>query len=96
MPTAKKVVWVSKSGYAAAHDGLLRSLIARKIELFCAVGCECELWEDVMDALVVGPTGEGTWHVTTTSHPGETVAQAVEFAEIFQLDEPTDIEIIEV
>jgi hypothetical protein len=96
MSNAKKVVLVSKRGYDASHDGLLRSLIARKIELFCAVGRQCELWEEVMDALVVGPTGECEWHVTTSSHPSETVDEVVEFAKNWRLDEPSEVEVIEV
>ncbi len=96
MTTAKKIVLVSKAGYDPSHDDLLRGLIARKIGLFCAVGVDCELWEDVMDELVVGPTGDYEWHVTTTSHPDETTAEVVEFAEMFYLDEPSDVEVIEV
>ena len=93
---AKKVVLVSRRGYDPSHDNLLRNLIARKITLFCAVGPQCEVWGEVMDQLVVGPTGEFQWHVTTSSHPGETVAEVVDFAKSLLLDEPTDVEIIEV
>lgn len=96
MSTAKKVVLVSKEGYRASHDDLLRSLINRKICLFCVLGKDCELWEDVMDELVVGPTGENEWHVTTTCHPNKTIEEVLEFARMFQLDEPTGVEIIEV
>ena len=49
-----------------------------------------------MDELVVGPVGEYQWHVTTTSHPDETVADVVAFAESFHLDEPSTVEVIEV
>ena len=96
MANAKRIVLVSKTGYDASHDDLLRDLIARKIGLFCAVGHDCELWEEAMDELVVGPNGEDTWHVTTTSHPGETTAEVVDFAKMFHLDEPGDVEVIEV
>jgi hypothetical protein len=96
MANAKKIVLVSKSGYNSSHDELLRDLIERKIGLFCAVGQDCELWEDVMDELVVGPTGECAWHVTTSSHPDETTADVVAFAEMFHLDGPGDVEVIEV
>ncbi len=57
---------------------LLRTLIARHIAWFFAVGEQCELWEEVMDELVVGPTGEYAWHVTTSSHPGETLDEGVD------------------
>lgn len=95
MPIAKKIVLVSTKGYDASHDDLLRVLIERRIHLFCAVGVDCELWENVMDELVVGHAGEYAWHVTTTSHPGETTAEVIAFAEMFHLDEPSDVEVIE-
>lgn len=61
------------------------------------VGEDCELWEQIMDELVVGPEGKYPWHVTTTSHPGETVEEVVEFASQFHLDAgPPGVEIIEV
>jgi len=96
MTTARKIVLVSKTGYDAAHNGLLRALLQRKIRLFCAVGRDCERWEEVMDELVVGPHGEGTWQVSTTSHPDETTMEVVDFAEMFQLDEPSTVQIIEI
>lgn len=96
MATAKKIVLVSKSGYDSSHDNLLRELIARRIVLICMVGQNCELWEHVMDELVVGQTGEYPWHVTTTSHPDETTTEVVEFAEMFHLDEQSYVEVIEV
>jgi len=96
MSTARKIVLVSNSGYDPSHDDLLRSFIDRKIELFCAVGRQCEVWEAIMDAVVVGPAGDFPWHVTTTSHPGETVADVVTFAESFSLDKPSEVEVIEV
>ncbi|MBK9129756.1 MAG: hypothetical protein IPM13_18520 [Phycisphaerales bacterium] len=49
-----------------------------------------------MDSLCVGLTGEGTWHVTTTSHPEETLEQVLLFAESWILDPPSRVEIIEV
>lgn len=94
--TAKKVVLVSNQGYDPRYDDVLRDLVARRIELFCAVGVECELWEEVMDELLVGPRGDYEHHVTTTSHPGESVAEVVEFARGFALDRPSDLEVIEV
>lgn len=96
MLAAKKVVLVSNGGYRASHDDLLRGLINRRIGLFCVLGKDCQLWEDVMDELVVGPTSENGWHVTTTSHPNETIEEVLEFARTFQLDKPTRVEIIEV
>ena len=96
MNSAKKIVLVSRRGYDPSHDDLLRILIARRIELFCAVGRQCELWEENIDELVVEPAGESQWNGNTTSHPGETVAEVLEFAKNFHIDSPSEVEIIKV
>lgn len=93
---AKKVVLVSRSCYEARHDHLLQSLIDRKIVLFCAVGRDCAAWEDAMDWLCIGPSGEGSWHVVTTSHPDESVEEVVAFADAWSVDKASGVEIIEV
>ncbi len=96
MIAPSKVVLVSRSGYDRSHDGLLQSLIERRIILFCAVGRDCRTWEDVMDELCVGLIGDGTWYVVTTSHPDESIEEVVAFAEQWHLDQPSSVEIIEV
>jgi hypothetical protein len=93
---ARKIVLVSHGGYDVAHVAMLQSLIDRGALLFCAVGKDCELWEEVMDELVVGCDGESRSWMTTTSHPGESVEEVVEFATRWRLDEPSEVEIIEV
>lgn len=98
MSEAKKVVLISRSGYSTSHDDILRSLIQRKVHLFCAVGKDCKLWEEVMDELVVGPTGEYEWRMNTTSHPDESTEDVIEFAEQFHIEDShdDDVEVIEI
>lgn len=96
MSTAKRVVLVSKQGYDESHDSLLEELIARRIEVFCAVGKDCQLWEEAMDELLVGPHGEGDHLILTTAHPDESVEDVVEFAKSLVLKAPSDVEVIEV
>lgn len=50
----KKFVLTSNSGYSTDHDSLLFSLLDDGYELFCAVGKDCELWEEAMDEMAVG------------------------------------------
>lgn len=93
---AKKVVLHTRVSYSKAYDALLRELLDRKIALFCAVGVDCCAWEDAMDWTCIGPDGESLGFVVTSSHPKESLADAVAFAEAWQLDEPSSVEIIEV
>lgn len=83
MKKEKCVVLVSKAGYSDEYAGLLRAWIDQGIPLFCAVGKDCEVWEEEMDNLCVklDVSGEkpGAFCVTT-SHPDEAVEEVVEFA----------------
>lgn len=90
-----KIVLHTRVSYDPRFDAFLRGLLARKIVLFCAVGVDCAAWEEAMDWACIGPAGEALGIVVTTSHPGETVAEVVEFAEMFRTDAPSVVEIIE-
>lgn len=98
---ARKVVLVSHGGYRAEHDALLSELLARRIEIFCAVGKDCQRWEDVMDEMVVGPADGRPHFVLTTSHPDESVDEVVAFARLLHVEGGAserngDVDIIEV
>jgi len=94
MSTAKKIVLVSKSGYNARHVPLLEGLIQRHIELFCAVGKDCTLWEDVMDEVCAGPSGVEGHLITTSSHPDQSVEEVIEFAKQWRAVEDQSVEVI--
>lgn len=94
---SRKVVLVSHVGYSGARDdALLRELIERKVELFCAVGVDAALWEDAMDWLCIGQDGKRVHHVITTAHPDESLEEVVDFAERFSLDVHATVEVIHV
>ncbi len=82
---AKKTVLISESGYDKKHDRLLESLLDEGYELFCAVGRDCELWEDAMDEICVGD-GNHERFIVTTSHPNETEEDVIEFARSYETD----------
>ena len=77
-----KIVLVSNSEYKPEYEALLLSFLDEEFELFCVVGTDCELWEEVMDELAIGD-GEKPRYITTTSHPNESVEDVIEFAQIF-------------
>jgi hypothetical protein len=92
-----KVVLVSSSGYLPKRDDpLLRSLIKCRIELFCAVGVDPEKWEEAFDWLCIGADGSGTQFITTTSHPGESEAEVIGFAQSFFTERAHEVEVIRV
>jgi hypothetical protein len=90
------VVLVSDADYAEEHRPVLRRLLDEGIELFCTVGRDCERWEDAMDRLCVelDVSGErpGAFCLTT-SHPGESVEEVIEFARSWNLHEDRECEV---
>ncbi|MCC3860082.1 hypothetical protein LJF33_02550 [Emcibacteraceae bacterium Y4] len=69
------------------------SLLDQEYELFCVVGKDCELWEDIMDEIAVGD-GTNIRFITTTSHPDETIEEVIEFAKSFHTKKKSDLKII--
>jgi hypothetical protein len=44
------------------------------------------LWEEQLDELFVGEGDERGFDLITTSHPGETLDELTQFAELFQIE----------
>ncbi len=88
-----KIIIVSESGYSDKQDNLILSLLDQGYELFCIVGKDCKLWEEIIDALAVG-NGENIRYTTTTSHPDEKENEVIEFAEVFQVSRPSGVDVV--
>jgi hypothetical protein len=91
----RKFVLVSDTGYHRKHDDLLRSVLAEGYELFCVVGVDCELWEEVMDEVAVGDDSDPRY-ITTTSHPGETENEVIEFAKMFSISGDSGVHVVHI
>lgn len=92
-----KVVLISTSGYSPPRDdALLQELISSRVELFCAVGVDAEKWEDALDWLCIGLTGDGQHFTITTSHPGESEEEVIQFADQFPTSGAHQVEVIRV
>jgi flavodoxin len=90
-----KVVLISESGYSKEHDELLISYLDQGYELFCVVGKQCELWEEIMDEIAVG-NGTNSRYITTTSHPDETEEEVIEFAKSFGTNITTGVVVVRI
>lgn len=89
----KKLVLISTTRYDQKHDELLRSLLARGYQLFCVAGIDCEAWEDAMDWIAIGD-GSAPRYITTTSHPGETEDEVIEFATMFSISGASGVDVV--
>ncbi|MDP5138669.1 hypothetical protein ORJ04_22230 [Rheinheimera baltica] len=90
-----KFVLISESGYSKKHDKLLLNLLEQGYELFCAVGKDCEVWEEIMDELSVGD-GSNSRYITTTSHPEESIEDVIEFAKLFSINKESDVDVVRI
>ncbi len=79
MNYGKKIILLSKSGYRPEMDALIEQFISDGVKFVGVVGEDCAKLEDIIDELVVGD-GNRNYFMLTTSHPGETLEEAVEFA----------------
>lgn len=103
LPKGKRVVLVAESGYDPEnpeHFALLEYLHRRRIELFCAVGKDCEIWHDLMDDVMVLAEidDKDDLEILTTWHESDAVEEVVEFARGMVLHGETsgDVEILKV
>jgi hypothetical protein len=80
MPYSRKIVLHAPPPRSPALEEFVEACIRDKVALVCVVGEQCQLVEDVIDELIVGNGSDETRFITTTSHPDETRAEVVAFA----------------
>ena len=79
MPHPKKIVLHCQGGYTPRVDALVEEFIRDGVIFVGVVGADCAKVEDIIDEIVVGD-GSRDYHMLTSSHPGESVEEAVRFA----------------
>lgn len=80
MPYPRKVVLHCSSGYRIELDSLVERFLADGVAFVGVVGPDCARVEDIIDELVVGDGSLEPRTLLTSAHPGESVAEALEFA----------------
>lgn len=67
--------------------------LARNVSLIAVQGEGCERIEDEIDWLIIGDGTDESRFITTSSHPCETLEEAVEFATAWWVnaDGPTEV-----
>ena len=89
-----KIVLYSKSGYRPEMDALIENFIRDGVKFVGVVGDDCEKIENVIDEIVVGD-GNNDRFILTSSHPGESLEEAIEFARSLSLEYAGEIQVIE-
>ena len=96
MSRAKKIILYDESGYVGNRDTVLRPLFDDRIELFCTVGKDAEVWADCMSWIcTMADVDEDIDHFVAISwHPTETLNEVIEFARMISINGEDSIEVI--
>lgn len=94
MSYESKVVLHSKSGYRPEMDALIESFIRDGVKFVGVVGDDCEKIEEIIDEMVVG-AGNNDNFILTSSHPRESLEEAIEFARSLSLEYAGEVQVIE-
>ena len=81
MPYPPRVVLHSLRGYRMELDAMVEEFLRDGVKLVAVVGQDCQRVEDIIDELVVGRGDNDSRFLLTSSHPGESVEDAVAFAQ---------------
>lgn len=96
MTYSKKIVLLSLSGYVPERDdGFLRELLNERVKLFFVLGIDAVKWEDALDWISINEETTEKYAITTTSHDDESLADVIEFAELFDARREDKVQIIE-
>lgn len=79
MSHPKKLVLHCRNGYERRLDTLVEEFIRDGVVFVGVVGKDCAKVEDIIDEIVFG-RGDRDYELLTSSHPNESVEDAVRFA----------------
>ena len=84
----------SKSGYRPEMDALIEHFIRDGVKFVGVVGGDCEKIEDIIDEMVVGDGSKENF-ILTSSHPGESLEEAIEFARSLSAEYAGKVQVVE-
>ncbi len=94
MPYLPKVVLHCPNGFHGGLEPLVQAFIRDGVTFVAVAGSDASLIEDIIDEVCVGD-GTRPYEMLTSSHPGESLAAVVEFAESLGLKFAGPVEVVE-
>jgi hypothetical protein len=91
---ARKIVLHCPRGYQPRLDSLVAEWMHEGVVFVGAVGKDCAKVEEIIDEICVGD-GSNMNFMLTSSHPGESLADAIEFAESLKGEHAGAVEVVE-
>ena len=95
VPYQKKVVLKCPAGYKTSLDQMVEDFLRDGVALVAVMGTDCAKVEEIIDELIVGDGSNPQRFIVTTSHPGESLQDVVEFAESFSTEPVGKVQIVE-
>jgi hypothetical protein len=89
-----KVVLHCPNGLHGGLEPLVQAFIREGVTYVAVAGSDTSLIEDIIDEVCVGD-GTRPYEMLTSSHPGESLAAVVEFAESLGLEFAGPVEVVE-
>jgi|ERR1700683_4982482 hypothetical protein len=94
---SKKVVLSCPTGSTPGLESLVEDFIKQGVTFVAVVGEDCSRIEDIIDETVVGDGSDDKRFILTSSHPNQTVDDAVAFAKSLTGDyEGDDVQVVEI
>jgi hypothetical protein len=94
MHYAPKIVLHSHAGFRPELTALIGQFIAQGVKFVGVVGQDCAFLEDAIDELCVGD-GTTSYFMLTSSHEGESVEEAMEFAQMLSGEYAGEVQLVE-
>jgi hypothetical protein len=95
MPYARKLVLHTPNGVPTNIEALARQFVDDGVAFVAAVGPDCEKVEEWIDEIAVANGSPATSFILTSSHPDESLEEAIELAKSLSGDYAGDVEVVE-
>ena len=94
MAYARKLVLHCPNGYEMRLDAMVEDFIRDGVAFVGVVGKDCSKVEDIIDELVVGD-GSRNYSLLTSSHNGQSIEEAVQFAKALSGEFAGEVQVVE-
>jgi hypothetical protein len=95
MPYLRKIVLHCPRGYRMELNSMVEQFLADGVVFVGVVGEDCSRVEDIIDELVVGDGTDDGRYILTSSHAGETIDDALEFARSLTNEYEGEVQLVE-
>ena len=95
MADCAKIVLHWQSGEESLIGPFVEQCLKDHVNFIAVVGPDCTRIENLIDECVVGDGSDDTRFILTSSHPGESVQDAVDFAELLTGEYAGQVKIVE-